>query len=286
MPNFILSAFADEAADSLSGQINALRQNGISHLEIRNIDGKNVIAYPDEALFSMREQLNAAGVAVWAIGSPLGKASLSSDFSGQLAQMRRALRAAEILGAKHLRLFSFYPPEGAAPDGMWEEVQRRLAAFCDMAAPFGVTCCHENEKGIYGDIFPRVEKIHQALPNLKAVFDPANYIQCRQKPETFFERLLPHVSYLHIKDACQNDASVVPAGLGDGHIKQLIALFAQKGPNQVASIEPHLSVFSGLKALQADPLVSKHTYPSRQAAFDAAVFAFKKILEEGGYSYE
>ena len=40
MAKFILSAFADEAAESLDGQIEALLSNGIYQIEPRNIDKK------------------------------------------------------------------------------------------------------------------------------------------------------------------------------------------------------------------------------------------------------
>ena len=39
---FQLSAFADESSNSFIGQIDALKRNGLSFLEIRNLDGKNV----------------------------------------------------------------------------------------------------------------------------------------------------------------------------------------------------------------------------------------------------
>ena len=39
---FRLSAFADESSNSFAGQIDALKRNGLSFLEIRNLDGKNV----------------------------------------------------------------------------------------------------------------------------------------------------------------------------------------------------------------------------------------------------
>ena len=34
----------------------------------------------------------------------------------------------------------------------------------------GVHCCHENEKGIYGDTLERVEKLHKAIPALRCVY--------------------------------------------------------------------------------------------------------------------
>ena len=51
----------------------------------------------------------------------------------------------------------------------------------ELAKGSGIVLCHENEKGIYGDIASRCAEIHRELPALKAVFDPANFIQCGQR---------------------------------------------------------------------------------------------------------
>ena len=48
------------------------------------------------------------------------------------------------------------------------------------------------------------------------------------------------------------------------------------------TIEPHLSVFDGLKDLENDEVeksVSAYVFPSKEAAFDAAVNAFKTIIQ-------
>ncbi len=57
-----LCAFADEAARSLDGQIDALTRNGIGLIEVRGIDGKNVSDFtPDEAR-KYADALRAAGI--------------------------------------------------------------------------------------------------------------------------------------------------------------------------------------------------------------------------------
>jgi hypothetical protein len=42
---FKLSAFADESSDLFSGQVDALKRNGLQYLEIRNIAGRNITAH-------------------------------------------------------------------------------------------------------------------------------------------------------------------------------------------------------------------------------------------------
>ena len=48
MKNYILSAFADEYADSFETQLAALQQFHISNIELRFIDGINVADLNDE----------------------------------------------------------------------------------------------------------------------------------------------------------------------------------------------------------------------------------------------
>ena len=42
MARFLYSAFSDEAADSIDGQIAACKANGVTHMELRGVDGKNI----------------------------------------------------------------------------------------------------------------------------------------------------------------------------------------------------------------------------------------------------
>ena len=47
----------------------------------------------------------------------------------------------------------------------------------------------------------RCLEIHKALPEMKAIFDPANYIQCGVNTLAAWEMIKPYVKYMHIKDA-------------------------------------------------------------------------------------
>ena len=135
--------------------------------------------------------------------------------------------------------------------------------------------CHENEKGIYGDIATRCEEIHKNVPELKAIFDPANFIQSGQNTTEAWEKLSPYVEYMHIKDALEN-GHVVPAGKGIGNLPYLLSKY--KG--EVLTLEPHLSVFSGFEKLEGNQKtqMDEYSYPSSRAAFDAAVNALKELL--------
>lgn len=270
---FRLAAFADEAGSSIAEQISAMKENDVEYLEIRGMNGENIADLTNEKARDIRRQLEDSGISVWSLGSPYGKIGINEDFSSHLDKFKHGLELANILGAKHIRLFSFYIPQGEA-EKYKDEVMSRLDKFVSAAKGSRITLCHENEKDIYGDIALRCEEIHKEFPELKAVFDPANFIQCGQDTKAAWEMLSPYVEYMHIKDA-RSDGTVVPAGKGEGNIEFLLSQY--KG--EILTIEPHLAVFEGFDDLEAGEKTSmeKYCYPSSRAAFDAAVNALKDL---------
>lgn len=273
-------AFADEAGNDLDTQVRALRANGLDGLEIRNVDGKNVSDLTEGEAREIKKRLDAEGLRVWSIGSPIGKIHLErDDFGRHLEVFRHTLDLADILGADCFRLFSFYLPQGKVPEDYKDEVIDRMGRFTELAKGHTVTLCHENEKGIYGDNAARCLDILTALPAIKGIFDPANFIQCGQDTLEAWKLLKPCVRYLHVKDALA-DGSVVPAGEGIGNLPFIVGDFLSGG-GSAFTIEPHLAVFSGLASLEKDgarSAVGRYEYESGTAAFDAACTAFKHIL--------
>lgn len=275
-----LCAFADEASPACAGQIAAMKGNGIEFLEVRGVDGVNIASLPEEKAKAFKAMLDEAGLRVWSIGSPAGKTPITQDFAVEQRQFEHLLKMAAIFGASCIRLFSFYGTNGE--EKWFPEVCRRLEGFVSMANGSGVTLCHENEKGIYGDTAALCLQIHKAVPGVRAVFDPANFIQCGQDVMQAWELLEPYVYYGHIKDALP-DGRVVPPGDGVGALRQYIPRFAAKGC-QVLTLEPHLSEFVGLAGLENEgekSVVGKViSFKDGRAAFDYAADRLKAIISE------
>ncbi len=273
-------AFADEASKEVDGQIAAMLRNGLNGLEIRGVDSVNVSKITVEKAKEVRQKLDDNGLITWSIGSPIGKIQITDDFNAHLEVYRHVLEVADILGAKNIRLFSFFMPKNEDPTPYRQQVLDQLAQFVEIGAGTGINLCHENEKGIYGDIADRCLEIHQTLPQLKGIFDPANYVQCGDDTISGWNKLKDYIYYLHIKDALP-DGKVVPAGMGNGNVAYVVKEFLAKGGSAM-TIEPHLKVFDGLKELEnpGDTSVvgQQYLYPSTDAAFDAACDALKGIL--------
>ena len=284
MAKFVFSAFADEAGKTLAEQIEALSANGMTLLEPRGLDEGNISDYTPAMARELRRRLDDAGIGISAIGSGYGKIRITDDFEPHFEKFRQTVEVANVLGATRIRMFSFYMPAGEDPAVYKDEVFRRLERFADYARLNGVWCCHENEKGIYGDVTGRCLEILTAFEGrIKGVFDPANFIQCGVKPLEAWEVLAPYIDYMHVKDARFADGGVVPPGRGDGNVAEILRRFGEGDGEKILTLEPHLKVFSGLDALETVSgsvfsVTEEYAYPSNRAAFDAAAAALREIL--------
>ncbi len=271
-----LCAFADEASNDLEGQIKALKRNGIDLLEIRGVDGENIKEISYDKIKEIKKRLDSENIAVWSIGSPVGKYKLSDDFDKQLDEIKRLSEYAEILGSTRIRMFSFFSKDK-------NEVFSRLEKFCQ-AVPKNITMCHENEKEIFGDDIQGCLEIHKQFDRIKMVFDPANFVQCEVDTKEAWEKLNKYVNYMHIKDAL-SDKRVVRAGYGIGNIEYLVSEYAKNG-GEVLTLEPHLMEFCGLKGLENGQSVKGLVaYKDTNEAFDAGVMALKAILDKLNLRY-
>lgn len=243
MYKFIFSAFGDEIANGLDEQIEVLKKHGIEYLEFRAANGKNIADYTEKEAKEVIKRLKDSGIKVSAIGSPVGKVDVDCDFEKYLDLFKHIVQLSHILETKYIRIFSFYVPEGEE-EKYTDVVIKRLSKFAEIAKEEGVVLLHENEKDIYGSNAERCLKILSTInsPNLRATFDPANFVQC--KVEVFphaFELLKDYIEYVHIKDARFSDGSVTVAGEGDGKIRDVIKALKERGFCGFLSIEPHLN---------------------------------------------
>ena len=275
-----IHAFADEASPMIDGQIAAMLRNGVTGLEIRNVDGTNVSEITEDKAREVLKKLQDHGLYVNSIGSPIGKIDIKNgDYKAHLDTFRHTLDVAQILQCSLIRMFSFYIPEGDDPAVYRTEIMEHLQEMAEIAAPTGIPLCHENEKGIYGDMAPRCLDILNTVPALQGIFDPANFVQCGQDTLEAWHMLKDRILYMHIKDAIADDGHVVPAGKGDGHVPEILHEYLSTGRTDV-TVEPHLKTFAGLSHLERPGetrSLESFVYPDNDAAFDAAVSALKTI---------
>lgn len=270
-----LCAFADEAASELQGQIEALKRNGVSYLELRSIAGKNVKDFTETEASEYARILKENGILVYSIGSPIGKIDINVDFDKYLEEITHVFRLANIFGTTRIRMFSFYNAFEAR-----DKVICYLKRMAEKAKEYGVELYHENEKDIYGDVAKRVKEILDNVSDLKSIYDPANYLQVGEKAETTLDLFHARTDYFHIKDVVVETGELVPAGYGDGKIDELIRRIQG---DKVLSVEPHLAVFDGYAQIDNTKMKHRFHFQSNGEAFDAAVNALKEVLIKVGY---
>lgn len=286
MAEFYFSAFADEAADDLAGQIAALKRNGIGYIEPRFIDKKGILSLTEDELFETKKQLDAAGIKVGSLGSPIGKYPIEEPFEVHLEDFKKALRTAKILGTDRIRMFSFFHKETPLADCR-EEVLRRLRVMVEMAKAEGITLCHENEARIYGELPTEVKDILENVRGLGGIFDAANYVMAGADALEGAKVTLPYLNYIHIKDAEYATQTILPAGEGEGQILTVLDMVneAMDAPVML-TLEPHLNAFTAFKSIDEHELKGKYSFKDNTESFDFAVKALEALLTKGGYKKE
>ena len=279
---FTISGFTDEINKDFSIQMEGAKKYGLTHIEMRGINGISVGDYDKESIKPIKKQLDENGIKVSAIGSPIGKIRVNEDFDSHMVAFKNMLDIAQIVEAKYIRLFSFYPPEtGEDPTPYRDEVLRRMNEFVKAAKGTGVMLLHENEKNIYGDIADRCVDLVESIgsDNLRVIFDPANFVHCGE--ETYpraFNKLKNYIEYMHIKDA-KRDGGNYPSGQGEARVKDILQGLKDMGYDGFLSLEPHLSRFEGLASLEQD-VKYKNLSDNGERAFALALNSLKAILSE------
>lgn len=271
MQPWLLSGFGDEIDPDPHVQCAVLQALGARHIEVRSAWGVNIVELSESQLAELKVVLDDRGMAVSAIASPIGKVSVELPIQHELDRLDRAIAAAVALGAKYIRIFSFYY-QGAAED-VRNAVLERMRALAARAERAGVVLLHENEKEIFGDTPDRVLDLIQSVdsPALRVAWDAANFVQVGVRPfSEAYEKLRPYLDYVQVKDALLADGAVVPAGEGDGELAQTVRALRDSGYQGFVSLEPHLADAFALGGF------------SGPAAFGIAGRAFAKVLAEEG----
>ena len=278
-----ITGFADEISDDLSTQIESLKKLDIHYVEMRGVDGNNLIFHNNEKVKEIRSRLDDAGIALSALGSPLGKIGIEDSFDKHFEDFKRAVEIAHMMDTKNIRMFSFYISDDQRQTRKGE-VFDRLGRFVDYASDNDIVLLHENEKGIYGEKAPECLELMKefAGDHFRAIFDFANFVQCGQDTLEAYEMLKDYIAYIHVKDARSKTGTVVPSGYGDGNVEIILKKLFEKGFDGFLSLEPHLFEFRGFSDLErgkAAPLSESGRVFSGYEAFTTAHSALLEILE-------
>lgn len=269
-----LSGFGDEIDREPAIQVAVLQALGAHAIEVRSAWGVNIVDLDGEQLDRLAAVLTERGMGVSAIASPVGKVEVSLPVEHEVERLRRAAVAAHRLGARYIRLFSFFRAEGVPVESIRDDVLVRMRALADVAEAEDLVLLHENEKDIYGDTPERCLDIVESVgsPALRLAWDSANFVQVgvAHPFDDGYAALRPHLEYLQVKDALAATGEVVPAGEGDGQVLQTLTALRDDGYTGFASLEPHLTDVNALGGF------------SGPEAFGRAARAFRTLTDRIG----
>jgi L-ribulose-5-phosphate 3-epimerase len=246
-----VSANFDEALDWIAAQ-------GLKHVEVRVIDGRNVVTLNDDQVRDLRRRVEERGLFISAIASPLFKCALdpsrpvaSGDRFGQkeedveahFSKLNRVITIAKELRAPRIRIFSFWRER--EPERYHADIVRHLKRAADVAARAGVLLLVENEPSCNGGFAAEVARIVRGVdsPAVKALWDPGNEAYGgREAFPAGYGHLKDVLAHVHLKDAYvdhDGKSRCVPLGAGTvpwiAHFRALAA----DGYDGLFTIETH-----------------------------------------------
>lgn len=250
------SGIADEAAEDIDRQIEAHRELGWKHIELRNVNGVCVTDLCEEEFEQVVQKVTEAGLGVSCFASQLCNWSrpIITHPDIDRRELERAIPRMQRLGCKYIRIMS-YPNAGWADEDWKEEAVSRIKTLARMAEDGGVTLVHENCDGWAGQGPEQSRELVERVdsPNLKLLWDTGNPVDHGQDSWEFYSGIRELVAYVHIKDAVREQSGQVTykmCGEGDGAVQQVLQDLAENEYEGPVSIEPHVAavIHEGKKA--------------------------------------
>ncbi|MEM6259364.1 MAG: TIM barrel protein [Planctomycetota bacterium] len=278
-----LSAFADEAADSVADQIAALTAANIDHVDLRSVDGINIVELPVDHAVKVKQMLDNAGIKVGMYGSPIGKTDIADDVAIELSRIDHLGKMLDVFGATNVRAFSFYNKDGLPSDEWKAKSLDKLGQLRDRAAALGLVLYHENETEVYGDHPDQIVELAELRNNsFKLIYDFANYQRTGAEPWANWQRLKPMTDALHFKDQ-KKSGDHVPIGKGDTMANEIMADAVATGWSGPCTLEPHLFMSDAVLATnvhgQGDTSLEGK---SRGELFQIAAENARALMSEAG----
>jgi sugar phosphate isomerase/epimerase len=240
-----LSGFADEAGDTLDLQIEAHRRLGWEFLDLRKMDGREIVDIPDDEFHRVAERLEEANLRVSSIGSPIGNRNspIGEPFQKSLEVLEATIPRMHRLGTRILRVMT-YPNDGRSEESWKAEVVGRMRKLAKVAEDGKIVLGVENCAGWAGTSVENYRALFEMVdsPALKAVFDLGNPSKKNQiSAWQWYQASKPFLVQVHVKvhTGGAGGKHVWPAS-GASNINEILQDLLASGFEGFLSIEPHL----------------------------------------------
>jgi L-ribulose-5-phosphate 3-epimerase len=214
-----LSVITDEIDARLGPALDVCEELGIRAVELRTVDGIQIVDHTSAGLRTMRADLDSRGFHVCAIASPFLKCDRGDDPDAQERVHERALEAASVLSAPVVRAFAYWREPD--PSAALSELGSALRWAAARAGDAGVTLALENEHECNVATSNEAQAALAAAgsPDLRLIWDPGNAAML--DPASFsglggLERIDDRVAHVHLKDvSASGEWTTVGAGVVD-----------------------------------------------------------------------
>ena len=258
---FAVGAVTDEfSPDSLDRALGAMADLGMTFAELRVVDGKNIIDHTDAEIDSVRARVEARGMRVLSIASPVLKCTLPDappvaphiqqdmfgsafGFDDQERLANRAFEIAERTGASIVRVFSYW--RSIDPRACFDRVASALRELADRAQERRLIVGIENEHACNIATGAETAQLLASVdhPALQLIWDPANALVAGETPfpEGYTRLPLARIVHVHAKDCKVTDRVPTFGPLGEMAIdwRGQLAALARDGYRGTISLETH-----------------------------------------------
>ena len=254
-----LGIITDEISQDLDHALDVCEDLGVQTVELRAVDGANIVDHPPERVAAVGETLARRGFKVCGVASPFLKVHLHGDGPAggathgaaaatreeQWATLARSFAVARTLGAPMVRAFSFW--RVADPTAVREEVLGVLAEAARRTEAAGLTLAIENEHACNVGTGVETGWVLERLPSpaFGVIWDPGNEAALGSTPfPGGYGHVRGRVAHVHLKDL---DGAGNWVNMGTGVVDyggQLRALAAD-GYDGVLSLETHYATADG-----------------------------------------
>lgn len=261
MSRFPLAAITDEfSPDDLGAALEGMSRVGMTGAELRVIGGRNALDLTDDDIRAARAAVEARGMTVVGLASPLLKCVLPDSppldsrvqhdvfgsaytFEDQPRLTARAFEIAGIAGARLIRVFSYW--RTTDPERTFDRVASALHALGEQASRRGLVIGLENEHACNVATAQEAAQLLRLVdhPAVKLVWDPANASVVGEVPYPDGYSHLPkgRIAHVHAKDCTVSEQKPTWGPIGDmgiDWIGQLNAL-ERDGYRGWISLETH-----------------------------------------------
>jgi L-ribulose-5-phosphate 3-epimerase len=256
-----LGAVTDEFSPTdFEAAVQAMEELGMAYADLRVVFGRNIMDLPEAELDRARSAVEAHGMRILSIATPLLKCDLPGagpiaphiqkdmfsaayTFDDQPALAQRAFDIADRTGARIIRVFSYW--RTTDPASCFERVVSGLRELADAAAARGLIIGLENEHACNIATGEETARVLEAIDNpaLEVIWDPANAFVAGERPyPDGYRKLRPsRIIHVHAKDCLVTDHTPTWGPLGEmgidwpGQIRSLV----QDGYRGAIALETH-----------------------------------------------